>query len=636
METLRLGHNRLATLSVGLFDGLATLEALDLQGNPGSPLALTVSLAPGAGHGAFRATVDTGAPFAFEVPVSANHGTIEHCAAMAAGDTESNVFTVRRNPGAPSPASVDIGALPVLPAGHAGYVLERSADLPVQLPDPLHTVALVTPASDGARQAFVRIINRSERAGRVQIHAIDDSGERFGPVSLSLEARAAAHFNSQDLEGGAATKGLSGGVGDGEGDWRLELETDLDIEALAYIRTPDGFLTSIHQVAPKAQSGRSWVPFFNPGSNLGRQSRLRLVNAGDEEATIVIAARDARGARAPEGEVRLALGAGQGRTVSALELEEGAPGLEGRLGDGEGKWALTVSADPSVRVMSLLQSRSGHLANLSTTPLDPSRAACAALRSPAPSVRGTTGPQTRARVARKSASGGASAASVLRIVLSAADSAGTASAARTGATPPERIGVHRELPNAFRGDLAPRLDWVPGTGEAIVGAVSVTSPGAAALRTGLRVDLPPGGEMRFFDGQGERDEGWPVITRDDLHFEGGRPDILWSPVVPGETVGIEITLPSRQARSDFSLVIERASHIFVALEVGTAAPSPKRSAIEARADPGFIDVACRRDEFPANLENATAMIIFEFGGGSSVCSGTLLNDRDDASFVPYS
>ena len=59
-----------------------------------------------------------------------------------------------------------------------------------------------------------------------------------------------AHFNSNDLEQGNVGKGLTGSTGAGEGDWRLELSSDADIEVLSYIRTTDGFLTAMHDVAP--------------------------------------------------------------------------------------------------------------------------------------------------------------------------------------------------------------------------------------------------------------------------------------------------------------------------------------------------------------------------------------------------
>ena len=111
-----------------------------------------------------------------------------------------------------------------------------------------HTLPLVTSASNSIQQGFVRIINRSNESGTVQIRAVDDTGERFGPVTLAIGAKASRHFNSDDLESGNEDKGLSDGVGDGGGDWRLELETTLDIKPLAYIRTEDGFVTSMHDV----------------------------------------------------------------------------------------------------------------------------------------------------------------------------------------------------------------------------------------------------------------------------------------------------------------------------------------------------------------------------------------------------
>ena len=213
----------------------------------------------------------------------------------------------------------------------------------------------------------MRIINHSEHAGTVSIHAIDDTGERFGPVSLSLEAMQTRHFNSADLENGNAAKGLSAGVGDGTGNWRLELSSELAIEALAYIRTPDGFVTSMHEVVAASEEGsnRYHVPFVNPGSNSNQESLLRLINPGGGDARVVITGVDDAGDAPPLGEVSLILAAGTARMLSARELERGGSGLTGRLGDGTGKWRLSVSGDQPLRVVSLLQLPTGHLTNLS-------------------------------------------------------------------------------------------------------------------------------------------------------------------------------------------------------------------------------------------------------------------------------
>ena len=121
-----------------------------------------------------------------------------------------------------------------------------------------YSVPLFPSASDPLRQGFVRVINRSDQDGEVTVAAIDDGGNRVDGAVLAIGANETAHFNSGDLENGKPEKGLSGGTGaPREGDWRLELASDLDIEVLAYIRTTDGFLTAMHDVVERGLTGRS-------------------------------------------------------------------------------------------------------------------------------------------------------------------------------------------------------------------------------------------------------------------------------------------------------------------------------------------------------------------------------------------
>ena len=227
------------------------------------------------------------------------------------------------------------------------------------------SVPLFPSASNALQQGFVRIVNRSDASGEVAIHAIDDSGRRFGPVAFVLNARATKHFNSQDLEMGSPDKGITSGIGGGQGDWRLEIESDLDIEALAYIRTADGFLTSMHDVVVDADS--VWrVPIFNPASNLDQASRLRLVNPNAVDAVLTLTGLDDAGAEPAGGEISIRIPAGEVRTVTAQQLEFGDGDFAGQFGDGGGKWQLIVSATAPIQAMSLLESPTGHLTNLST------------------------------------------------------------------------------------------------------------------------------------------------------------------------------------------------------------------------------------------------------------------------------
>ena len=233
---------------------------------------------------------------------------------------------------------------------------------------PGHVIPLLTPASNATQTGFVRIINHSNRAGTVSIHATDDFGERFGPVSLSLDAKTTVHFNSRDLERGNTSKGLSGAIGNGEGNWWLELDSDLDIEPLIYIRTGTGFLTSMRDVvARESGPGRYRVPTFNPGSNRNQRSLLRLINPNDSDTEVTITGLDDHGMPPPRGKVRLTLAARGTRMITAQQLESGDSALSGRFGDGNGKWQLFVSADRPLQVMSLLSSPDGNLTNLSRT-----------------------------------------------------------------------------------------------------------------------------------------------------------------------------------------------------------------------------------------------------------------------------
>ena len=239
-------------------------------------------------------------------------------------------------------------------------------------------VPLFPSASDSMRQGFVRVINRSSESGEIRIAPIDDAGHRYPAVALTIQAGAAAHFNSRDIENGNPDKGLSHGIGAGTGDWRLELDSDLDFEALSYIRTSDGFLTAVHDRAPVATRFHR-IATFNPASNTKQVSILRIVNLGGADAEVLVVGVDDTGA-SPTGGIGLRIPAGQAAEFTAAELETGMPAPDrpeggeifgGLLGDGKGKWQLLVETHHQLAVTSLLRSPTGHLTNLSTAPSRP-------------------------------------------------------------------------------------------------------------------------------------------------------------------------------------------------------------------------------------------------------------------------
>ena len=260
-------------------------------------------------------------------------------------------------------------------------------------------VLLFEPSADPDRQGFVRIINHSAEAGEILVEAVDDSGMRVGPVTLAIGAGEATHFNSDDLEAGNARKGLPDGVGPpSAGIWRLELSSLLDIEVLSYARTSDGFVTSLHDTAP-ASAGVHRVVFLNPGGNVDQVSRLRLINPGTEDAFVTIAGTDDMGGMSAE--VVVDIPAGTAREWTAAELESGT-GTDGALGQGDGKWRLRISSGSPVVAMSLIESPTGNLTNLSTLPRTPGGAEGTYMVPLFPSASDTTGRQGFIRVVNHS------------------------------------------------------------------------------------------------------------------------------------------------------------------------------------------------------------------------------------------
>ena len=94
-----------------------------------------------------------------------------------------------------------------------------------------------------------------------------------------------------------------------------------------------------------------------------------MVNLGDTVAQAEIAATDDKGNR-PEDTVKVTVPAGGACMVTAHELESGESSdpchceVSGELGEGSGKWQLSVTTDQSIQVMSVLKTPE-HLTNLS-------------------------------------------------------------------------------------------------------------------------------------------------------------------------------------------------------------------------------------------------------------------------------
>ena len=185
-----------------------------------------------------------------------------------------------------------------------------------------------------------------------------------------------------------------------------------------------------------------------------------------------------------------------------------------------------------------------------------------------------------------------------------------------------RIGVHRSPPTAFIGNLTPQFDWTVDENGQHIAAATLTADGAVSLRIAVDVSLSIGGSIQMFDGTGTAHG--PAYVHGD--FSGEPP--VWLPSVGGDTLTVQITLPSVAAVEALSFSV-----IHIAHRLETVIPQ------QATPDcPNHEDVACTDDERIRRKAKVTARISFEKTDGSYVCSGALLNAKrinEDDPFIPY-
>ena len=106
--------------------------------------------------------------------------------------------------------------------------------------------------------------------------------------------------------------------------------------------------------------------------------------------------------------------------------------------------------------------------------------------------------------------------------------------------------------------------------------------------------------------------------------------VYWTPVTEGDKQIIEVYLPSGANVKLLRFSIDSISHLIV---------SPYGKLDGAKSHPeGFcnIDVKCPSQTLSfVNAKNSVARMVFQVSGGSFLCTGTLLNDSDGSTQIPY-
>lgn len=202
---------------------------------------------------------------------------------------------------------------------------------------------------------------------------------------------------------------------------------------------------------------------------------------------------------------------------------------------------------------------------------------------------------------------------------------------------PLQIGVSRDVPMLrHTAQTSALMSWTPIPGGQIA-AISITSPDALGMRLGLLVEkLPLTALLRFYAQGAEQVfevSGQEIMETIARNLAAGDTSdearTYWSPVIDGQEMTVEIELPTGVSPDEVVFSIPRISHLF-------------SSPLDPRALPRQIGSAewCNLDSMCytstwGNESLATAKMTFTEDGSSYLCTGTLMNDINPSTFIPY-
>jgi hypothetical protein len=177
-----------------------------------------------------------------------------------------------------------------------------------------------------------------------------------------------------------------------------------------------------------------------------------------------------------------------------------------------------------------------------------------------------------------------------------------------------RVGIVRPLASP------PLLETELGDGRKLW-TLAVRSTGAFGTRIHFTEFDAAGGEVVVYglDASG-------ALARGPYKDLGpGRRGEFWTPSIPGEMAFVEVV-----GHAEPRIVVGEVVHF----------DQDPNAALQLGGQPGSGVLSCHFDAqcVPAALENprdATGQMNFVSGGGSFVCTGTLMSDQDATTYVPY-
>ena len=192
------------------------------------------------------------------------------------------------------------------------------------------------------------------------------------------------------------------------------------------------------------------------------------------------------------------------------------------------------------------------------------------------------------------------------------------------------VGIVRPMGGTATPASARELAWTR-VAAGYAAQVSVSSPQAGALRLAVNLaGVPRDVEMVVFGSDAPGHLIGPV--RVGQIADRGSP--WWTPITDGETQTVEFFVPIRYNPSALALRVVAASHVFTTI----ASAMQKRTSEIGDAGACNVDIKCsslQSSQAFLNARNAVAQMVFNDGNFTALCTGSLLNDTDPSSQIPW-
>ena len=204
-------------------------------------------------------------------------------------------------------------------------------------------------------------------------------------------------------------------------------------------------------------------------------------------------------------------------------------------------------------------------------------------------------------------------------------------ATRTGK--PIQIGIAREAAVETAAGTLPSPTWNRLADGSSVARIEFVSPLAYGVRAGLRIEgLDPRAELRFA-GSARPAQVVAVVRGAQVAGLAGDDGLYWTPSTDGERQVVEVWLPAGVSPTGVRLDAPRLSHLM------TNAVDDFRILKNVGGSGSCnINAVCRVGTLGQGYsltKDAVARLTFVEDGGTYLCTGTLLNDTDNATQVPW-